>query len=361
MKYRNPQSELTRVAIVDDSRSIRAWLRHVMEADPRLKVVGEAGSGVEARALLRHTKADVMTLDVDMPGISGIDFLARLMAHRPMPVVMISSYTEDGGEAAVKALSLGAVDCIEKPRFTLNEDVADKICDRVFQASQVTVHSRTALDPQGAIPPAKTGQTSWTGDVFLIGASTGGVTALETLLAEVDGQSAPVIIAQHMPENFLQSFCKRLNENMSRRFLLAKDGVPLKRGQGILALGKHVSTRLEVSDGGEIVCRLGPPSETAVYRPCIDDLFRSAARARLTGAAVLLTGMGQDGAKGLLALKDLNWRTFAQDEASSVVFGMPKSAIDLGAVDEVAEPGAIGRHLASLMNSRHHLVGELPT
>lgn len=340
-----PETNLppVRVAIVDDSRSIRRWLRTILEMDPRLEVVAEAGDGEEARNILRQTRVDVITLDVDMPGMTGIEFLSRLMAHRPMPVVMLSALTEEGSSEAIEALSLGAVDCIEKPRSILSQEVTDDIRERVWQAAHTQVtqgaHRVTALRKTSHMANAE----PWRGPVILVGASTGGVAALEILLAELDDLAWPIVIAQHMPDNFLRSFARRLNDRFSHRFILAEDELPLQQGQVVMAIGKEQSTRLVRTPDGVIQCQLGPPSDGARYRPCVDDLFHSAALAGLTGAGVLLTGMGSDGAKGLRALRDGGFVTAAQDEQSCVVFGMPKAAIELDAAELVDDPAAIGR------------------
>lgn len=339
-----------RVAVVDDSRSIRSWLKHVLNSDPRLQVVGEAASASEARALLRHCAVDVMTLDVEMPGLSGIEFLARLMVHKPMPVVMISSHTEAGGEAAIKALSLGAVDCVEKPHAAVQEWFGEDVCNRVFHAAHAEVHARRAVPAgaEGSIPLSRPEGVAWCGDVILLGASTGGVSVLEELMMELDGCPAPVVIVQHMPELFLKSFRQRLAGQLSRSFLLAREGLILGPGQGVLAMGKTVSTRLQRGRDGSLCCRLGPPSETAMYRPNVDDLFHSAAQSGCSGAAALLTGLGRDGAEGLRALRAAGFATFAQDERSSAVFGMPRAAVAIGAVQHSGTPSEIGRAIAAL-------------
>ncbi len=345
-----------RVGIVDDSRSIRRWLRFVLETDPRMEVVGEAGNGLEARDMLRATKVDVVTLDVDMPGMTGLEFLAQLMAHKPMPVVMLSALTDKGSQEAVEALSLGAVDCIEKPRSALNDEVSQEICDRVWMASQIRVDGKRRTTVQTLRSTSRVKETPWHGGIILLGASTGGVTALEEVLSEIDNLPWPVVIAQHMPENFLRSFSRRLNEQFTRNFYVAEDGHVLQSGQAVIALGKSVSTRLEPDGRGGIVCRLGPPSERAVYRPCVDDLFHSAADNRFNGVAALLTGMGADGASGLNALCKGDFKTYAQDEASSVVFGMPKAAIELGAANHVLPHNEIGKHMATTIGTARKLM-----
>ena len=345
-----------RVAIVDDSRSIRRWLRVLLETDDRFDVVAEASSAREAREVLRHVPVDVLTLDVDMPGMSGLEFLARLMVGKPMPVVMLSALTERGSREAIEAMSLGAVDCIEKPRSIPVARVQNAIRDRIWQASRTHVGPQGPTNAPHSALPALSNEFPWSGPVILLGASTGGVNVLETILAELDGVNCPVVIAQHMPENFLRSFCRRLEELFARRFMVARDGAVLHSGQGVLALGKDVSTRLVRGPGGTICLRLGRPSDGANYRPSVDDLFLSAADAKLGGAAALLTGMGADGAAGLKALAQRDWPTFAQDQSSSVVFGMPRAAIENRAAKEVLSPSEIGRKLAifaSQIDSQH--------
>lgn len=344
-----------RVAIVDDSRSIRRWLRCILDGDDRLNVVGEAGSADEARALLRSTPVDVVTLDVDMPGMSGLQFLSRVMELKPMPVVMLSALTERGSQEAVEALALGAVDCIEKPKAENIAGASADICNRVFDAAQVTVQGRRRRAAAGGAAPKSSTEAPWHGDVILIGASTGGVTAIESILAALDGTPWPVVIAQHMPENFLRSFQRRLNEHLSRRVYMAQDGHVLKSGQAVVALGKTQSTRLRRNADQTVTCHLGAPSEAAVYRPNVNDLFVSAAQNGVGGAAALLTGMGQDGAEGLKCLQETGVCTFAESEESCVVFGMPKAAIDLGAADHVLAHDEIGKRLAKVAQAGSYL------
>ncbi|WP_168797705.1 chemotaxis-specific protein-glutamate methyltransferase CheB [Aliishimia ponticola] len=342
----------TRVMIVDDSRSIRRWLRFVLEQDERLEVVGEASCASEARRMLDHLQVDVMTLDVNMPGMSGLEFLSRLMIHHPLPVVMVSALTEAGSREAIEALSLGAVDCIEKPRSAFAPNVAVQICERVLQAAHTRVQPGAAgrrIARKELVPPP---EAQWRGDVILIGASTGGVTALERVLREVDEIACPIVLAQHMPENFLRSFTRRLNENYRRRFTLAQDGMALEPGQAVIAIGKDVSTRLIRRTDGTITCALAAPSAEVLYRPSVDDLFLSAADAGLSGAAAVMTGMGDDGARGLLALRKAGFFTMTQNESTSVVYGMPRAAYELGAADLALSPDEIGQRIASRMKAQ---------
>ncbi|MFK7876823.1 MAG: chemotaxis-specific protein-glutamate methyltransferase CheB, partial [Paracoccaceae bacterium] len=344
-----------RVAIVDDSKSIRHWLRRILNDDPRLDVVAEAANGIEAREVLRNVPVDVVTLDVDMPGISGLDFLARLMVLKPMPVVMLSALTEVGSKAAIEALSLGAVDCIEKPKKVLGPDGVRSICNRVYNAANTRVTERKLTSKGTPQPPEFSAEAAWSGGVILLGASTGGVTALETVLTQLEATDWPVVIAQHMPENFLHSFCRRLNGQFSRRFYMASQGHELRSGQAVIALGKTVSTRLKRSATGHIICDLSAPSKNTFCSPNIDDLFYSAADAQLDTASALLTGMGSDGAIGLKRLRETGGYTFAQNESSCVVYGMPKAAVALGAAIEQLSDQSIGRRLATLTSQRQRL------
>lgn len=359
MALSNSSLEIVRVAVVDDSQTMRRWLTHILESDPRLKVVGQVGSSLEARELLKTTQIDVMTLDIDMPGMSGIDFLNRLMMHRPMPVVMLSALTEKGSNAAVKALSLGAVDCIEKPKSRGGPDLVRDICNRVWTAAHTDVADRQMARKTPAKVSMVQREDLWNGGVILLGASTGGVTALEAVLAALDAIPWPIVIAQHMPENFLLSFASRLSRRFTRKFYMATDGHELQTGQCVMAMGKTVSTRLVRQRTGTITCSLGTPSEEALYRPCINDLFHSAAQARLNGVAGLLTGMGADGAEGLLALKEAGFFTAAQNEATSVVYGMPKAAVEIDAAMEELSDRKMGERFASLIYNRHKYRNEM--
>ena len=343
------------VAIVDDSRSVRRWLRAVLNADDRLEVVAEAGSGLEARDLLLKTKVDVMTLDINMPGMTGIEFLEKLMIHRPMPVVMLSALTEEGSREAVEALSLGAVDCIEKPRAAVEGELLKEMRDRIWQAAQSHVSPQQHRQIHKTSRRTRPEPVPWNGPVILLGASTGGVAALESVLVELEGNPAPVIIAQHMPENFLRSFGRRLNELFSRRCKMADEGMLLQENHAILCTGRTFSTRLARKSNGDPYCTFGLPSESAKYHPNIDDMLLSAAGIGMCGCAAVLTGMGTDGANGLLACRQAGFETWAQDEQTSVVYGMPKAAAELSAADQIAAPSEIGasinRTIMQLLNT----------
>lgn len=327
-----------RVLIVDDSRAIRAWLRMVFASDPRLQVVGEAADAVEAREFLKAHQADVLTLDIEMPGMSGLDFLTRLMRARPMPVVMMSSLTSAGSDAAIQALSRGAVDCMVKPSDGYDPELRRDICERIYNAACTRPVSRQP--PMSEVAPLRSFTATLTplrsdpcrhGAIILIGASTGGVAALETVLPMLHPGGPPVVIVQHMPGNFLISFAERLNRHLSQNVMLASEHRPLSRGDVILApsAGKHTEIRRR---NGEWTCAFVPNDPPALHCPSVDVLFKSAIPEAATVSAALLTGLGRDGAEGLKALAEAGARTYGQNEETCVIYGMPRAAMILGAV-----------------------------
>lgn len=345
-----------KVLIVDDSRVIRMWLRTVLASDRRLEVVGEASDAVEARDFLRANAADVVTLDIEMPGMSGLEFLTRLMRARPMPVVMLSSLTSKGSDAAIQALSRGAVDCILKPTDGYDLDLSRDICERVFQAA-CTRPARTSAG-EGAVQPGRQavarhapalGQSCRRGSLILIGASTGGVSALEAVLPQLEPDGPPVVIVQHMPGNFLESFSQRLERQLPQNVKLAQEGVPLRRGDVILApgIGKHTQVVRRV-DGWQ--CRFVENEPAALHCPSVDTLFLSATSEAKNVSAAILTGLGRDGAQGLLELAEGGAITFGQDEETSVVYGMPRVAFSLGAVQHQLPIHKIGDALRESKN-----------
>lgn len=315
------------VAIVDDSRTMRAWLRLVLEADPRLRVVAEAGDALAAREVVKSMPVDVLTLDVAMPGMDGLEFLDRLMRARPMPVVMMSSLTSRGSDAAIRALSLGAVDCMVKPARGFDADLARDICDRVVAAARTQPRISRPRQPLGAMTTG--GHRA--GALIVIGASTGGVAALETVLPQLDPKGPPVVIVQHMPGNFLESFSKRLNRDLPQSVGLAADGAVLQDGDIMLAPSDGAHTEVVQTTRGWVI-RHRPPRGKPLHVPSVDALFSSAARAGGDVIAAVLTGLGRDGAKGVVELAQSGAIALTQDEGSSVVYGMPRAAFETGAV-----------------------------
>ncbi|MEP5729686.1 MAG: chemotaxis-specific protein-glutamate methyltransferase CheB [Sulfitobacter sp.] len=336
-----------RVVIVDDSRALRGWLRVVLEQDPRLEVVGEAENAVEARKVIKQTNPDVLTLDIEMPGMSGLDFLERVMKLRPMPVVMISGATKSNSEATITALSLGAIDCILKPSGTADTRVCRDITRRVYSAACSTVQVKV----KRAITAPRTGGNTASSvmPVILIGASTGGVGALEAVLADLDSDSPPVVIVQHMPSTFLISFSKMLNSHLPHDVGIAKENEPLGYGQIRLApaMGQHTCVKRR---GGQWYCYFQDEPTDALHCPSVDTLFGSASQSAKDVIAVILTGLGQDGAEGMQSLHKAGAMTLGQDKASSVVYGMPRAAFDIGAVQQqlpLAKIGAAANRLVA--------------
>lgn len=345
-----------RVLIVDDSRVMRSWLRTVMAADPRLDVVGEAADAVEARDFIRANGADVLTLDIEMPGMSGLDFLTRLMRARPMPVVMMSSLTSAGSDAAIEALSRGAIDCMVKPSGGYDPAIGHDICERVYHAActpRAMIASRPAQSPpRGPVPPVGgVSQPCRRGAIVLIGASTGGVAALESVLPELDPAGPPVVIVQHMPGNFLLSFTDRLNRMLPHNVKLATEHVILARGDIVLAPGDGMHTEVFRSGGGW-QCRFVPNDPPALHCPAVDVLFKSAVPEAKHVTATLLTGLGRDGADGLLELRQAGATTFGQDEGTCVVYGMPRAAKALGAVETELPLERIGKAIRKQQEAR---------
>lgn len=319
-----------RVLIVDDSATLRAWLRAVINDDANLEVVGEAADAFEARERIKELKPDVVTLDVEMPKVSGLTFLERLMEHAPMPVVMVSSSTAAGSEAALEALSLGAVDCLEKPMGMVSEKLRRNMTRRILAAALSRVQPRVATPVQ--TPTSGFGACDRNMPVVLIGSSTGGVAALEQLLPGLDADGPPVVIVQHMPGDFLTSFALRMNRQLSRKVSQSREGMTLSRGDIVFApaAGQHTEISLV---GGTWRLHMRDNTEDALHCPSVDVLFHSAARHGDRIVGVMLTGLGRDGAEGMLAMHQHGARTVCQDEATCVIYGMPKTAKQLGAVD----------------------------
>ena len=320
---------MTRVLVVDDSATMRAMICRVLSRDAEITVVGEACDPLEARQAIKDLNPDVVTLDVEMPGMNGLDFLERLMRLRPTPVIMISSLTRGGAEATVRALELGAVDCVAKPRAGDSAGF-DRLPEIVRAAKGARPRALRAAPSAQA--QSHTGFVP-TDRVLAIGASTGGVEALLAILSSFPANCPPTVITQHMPAAFTPSFAKRLDRSCAASVEEARDGAPLSPGQVYLAPGGVA--HLEVAGGakGPWHCRLTESGPVNGHRPSVDMLFASvAATARGRSVGVILTGMGRDGARGLLAMREAGARTIGQDETSSVVYGMPKAAFEIGGV-----------------------------
>lgn len=351
---RQVREGVQRVLIVEDSRSMQTLIRQALDADPRLSVVGVANDAYHARDLIKALEPDVLVLDVEMPRMSGLDFLGRLMRLRPMPVVMFSSVTQAGSDAAIRALVLGAVDCLAKPRDGVTGEVLAMLADRVHAAATAPVLlSAPVTDRKRAepVPPSSLEGSAWSGPVVLIGASTGGVAAMEVVLGGLPPDAPPVVLSQHMPESFLSSFAERLNTILPQRVRPATDGVELKPGHIYLAPGGSEHTGIGLRDE-HLVCRAIRGPKRNGHCPSVDELFLSAVPFASRITAVILTGLGRDGADGMLELRKAGAYCIGQDEESSVVFGMPRAAAEAGAVHEQAGlrdiPGAVMRSSARL-------------
>lgn len=328
-----------RVLIVDDSRMIREVLTHILSEHPDIEVVGAAADAYEARDMIRDLRPDVITLDVEMPKMNGLEFLDRLMRARPTPVVMISSFTERGSEVTFRALELGAVEFVTKPR--LNEETPDDygrlIADKIRAASRARLRpprrTPTAVAAVEKRPVPRGVRTS--DRIIAVGASTGGTEALREFLVGMPVDCPGVLIVQHMPENFTRMFAERLDGLCQIAVKEAEHNDPVLPGHAYIAPGgKHLWVK---RDEGQLLLKLSTEPPMNLHRPSVDFLFQSVAKYVGDDATgVIMTGMGRDGAQGMLQMKQAGAWNIAQDEASSVIFGMPKEAIDIGAVHEVA-------------------------
>lgn len=337
-----------KVLCVDDSALIRNLLQEMIDAQPDMEVVAVAPDPLIARDLIKQHNPDVLTLDVEMPRMDGLDFLERLMRLRPMPVLMVSSLTQAGSEITLRALELGAVDFIAKPSMGIRNgmlDYAEEIVGRIRAAAR----SRPRQRPRTSTPVATlTAPMVSSEKLIIIGASTGGTEAIRQVLEPMPANSPAILITQHMPGGFTRSFAERLNRLCRITVKEAENGERVLPGHAYIAPGDH---HLELArSGANYITRLhdGPPVNR--HRPSVDVLFHSAARcAGRNAVAALLTGMGKDGAAGLLEMRQAGASTLAQDEQSCVVFGMPREAIALNAAMEVAALDDIAPRLMSLV------------
>ena len=339
-------SQKIRVLIVDDSAVVRQTLSDIISSDPDLEVMATASDPFVAVERMKSERPDVITLDVEMPRMDGLTFLKKIMHQHPLPVVMCSSLTEKGSETALKALEYGAIEIIEKPKLDIKhflEESRIRICDVVKAAAQarlkpissssLTGQPKLTADAVIAAPTSKA-MIQTTEKVVVVGASTGGTEALRIFLESLPADTPGIVIVQHMPENFTATFARRLDSLCKVTVKEAVDGDTVVRGRALIAPGnRHTLLKrsgaryyVEVKDG-PLVCR---------HRPSVDVLFRSAARyAGKNAVGVIMTGMGDDGAKGMKEMKEVGAINIAQDEATCVVFGMPNEAIKQGGVDHI--------------------------
>ncbi|MDR3750029.1 MAG: chemotaxis response regulator protein-glutamate methylesterase [Terracidiphilus sp.] len=333
-----------RVLIVDDSAVVRQTLRDVLDSDPEIEVIATAGDPFVAADRISEQVPDVITLDIEMPRMDGLTFLKKIMSQHPIPVVICSSLAGEGTQSAFKALEYGAVEIVTKPRMGTKQFIEDSridICNAVKAAAQARLRplrpSQTVepkLNADCILSPASHAMAETTEKVVAIGASTGGTEALKTVLEMLPADTPGIVIVQHMPELFTRAFAARLDGLCNITVKEAETNDTVIRGRALIAPGNHhmllkrsgARYYVEIKDG-PLVCR---------HRPSVDVLFRSAARyAGQNALGVILTGMGDDGARGMLEMKQAGAYTIAQDEATCVVFGMPKEAIKAGGVDKI--------------------------
>jgi len=320
-------SRPTRVLVVDDSPTMRAMVSHSLSRDPAILVVGSADGPHSAREMIKSLNPDVITLDIEMPGMNGLEFLDKIMRLRPMPVVMLSTLTGRGAEATIKALELGAFDCYEKPKQAFGGGLGEDLAELVKAAAK----SRTRPRPIAAPPRPVADYTPRADAMIAIGSSTGGVETLIELLGGFPVNCPPTVIVQHMPESYVPTFAARLDRLSAPRVTVARSGAPLEAGHVYVAPGG--SHHLEVTGGTLRRCRLVADEKMSGHRPSVDRLFLSVARwAGPSAVGAILTGMGADGAEGMLAMRQAGAVTIGQDESSSVVYGMPAVAHRIGAV-----------------------------
>lgn len=345
-----------KVLCVDDSALIRSLMTEIINSQPDMEVCATAPDPLVARELIKQHNPDVLTLDVEMPRMDGLDFLEKLMRLRPMPVVMVSSLTERGSEITLRALELGAVDFVTKPRVGIRDgmlEYAEKLADKIRAASRARVRQTPQPQAAAAAARAATGHPAApminnplvsTEKLIIVGASTGGTEAIREVLTPLPPDAPAVLIAQHMPPGFTKSFAQRLNGLCRIAVKEAEHGERVLPGHAYIAPG-HAHLLLARS-GANYVAHLSDEPPVNRHRPSVDVLFRSAAtHAGKNAIGVILTGMGRDGAAGLLEMKRAGAYTFAQDEASCVVFGMPREAIALGGADDVSPLSDMSRRV----------------
>ncbi|MEW6705430.1 MAG: chemotaxis response regulator protein-glutamate methylesterase [Pseudomonadota bacterium] len=333
----------TRVVVVDDSALVRSLLAEIINRQPDMECVGAASDPFVAREMIRNTDPDVITLDVEMPRMDGIDFLSKLMRLRPMPVVMVSTLTERGADVTMRALELGAVDFVAKPKIGIADgmrQLATDITEKIRIAARAQVRrlvapspTATNVQPPKPVAPAAVGRLS-TEKIIFIGASTGGTEATKEVLMNLPPDAPAVMITQHMPPGFTTSYSKRLDGLCRIRVKEATDGERVLPGHAYIAPGGwHLSVE---RSGANYIARVSDGEPVNRHKPSVEVLFLSAARVVGPNAVgIMLTGMGADGARAMREMREAGSHNICQDEASCVVFGMPREAINHGAAHEV--------------------------
>ncbi len=360
----NNMSNKIKVLVVDDSALMRALLTEIINASPDIEVVGTAQDPLVAREQIKLLNPDVLTLDVEMPRMDGLEFLEKLMRLRPLPVVMVSSLTASGTETTIKALELGAVDFICKPK---NDPIAgmerygSEICEKIRNAfntrkgvsNRYGAAARRAVVPAASSPSLRSSapaSAKLTDKLIFIGASTGGTEAIKEVLMRLPTWVPGILIVQHMPEMFTASFAKRLDGLCDIKVKEAEQGERVMPGTAYIAPGhSHLSVRRA---GGQYFCELAQSEPVNRHRPAVDVLFNSAAQlVKEKAVAAILTGMGKDGAQGMLAMKNAGAWTIGQDQDSCVVYGMPREAANVGALHEVATLNDIAARIVAKLGN----------
>jgi two-component system chemotaxis response regulator CheB len=341
-------STAARVLVVDDSPTMRGLITAVLRSDPDVDVIGQAGDALEARAAIKALNPDVVTLDIEMPNMNGLEFLEKIMTLRPMPVIMVSTMTHRGADATLAALEIGAFDCVGKPSPGEPHPFGD-LAEKVKAAAR---SQRQYVKPAAQrVPPPAVADFRVGRKIVAIGSSTGGVEALINVLQKFPANCPPTVITQHMPPTFTRSFAERLNRLCAPVVQEATDGARLEIGKIYLAPGGE--RHLRVANASAPHCRLVDGGPVNGHRPSVDVLFDSVAElAGRNAVGVILTGMGRDGAAGLLKMRHAGARTIGQNEKTCVVYGMPRVAHELGAVEQQFPLNAIGEEILKATAAR---------
>lgn len=344
-----------RVLVVDDSALVRKVMSEILNADPGIEVIGTASDPFDARDKIKELSPDVLTLDVEMPRMDGVTFLRNLMRLHPMPVVMVSTLTQRGAATTLDALSIGAVDFVEKPRLDLGQSldaIGREITDKVKAAATANVGQRANSKTKSPASTPATGQFRSTNHLVAIGASTGGTEAIREVLVSFPADSPPIVIVQHIPEAFSGPYAERMETLCAISVCEAEDGQAIEPGTAYIAPG---GSHLEIAPAGpgRFRCKVHEGPLVNRHRPAVDVLFDSVAKhAGPNAVGVILTGMGNDGAVGMQKMQAEGAPTIAQDEESSVVWGMPGSAVKLGAADRILPLSRIAHAVMSIDPTR---------
>lgn len=356
-----PGGSKIRVLIIDDSRTMRAMLRASLDqAD--IEILGEATDPYDAREKIKALNPDVITLDVEMPGMNGLEFLEKIMRLRPMPVIMVSTLTHQGAQIGIEALAMGAVDVIGKPRDITDPRFAHELCMKIRAAAGANItagrHVELSRAREPVRKPLRPAMRFNPQTLIAIGASTGGVEALTRLLPELGPDGPPIVIAQHMPASFTRRFAERLQRLCGFSVVEAEAGMLIHPGQAILAPG-GVHLRIEKRPSQRYVCRL-VEDDTQPFKPSVDMLMASVANAAgANGVGVILTGLGNDGAQGLLEMRRAGALTFCESAESAVIYGMPRAAFELGAAQKQLPLDLLARTLRASMEGLTDKEGQM--